>query len=65
MKKTLERFRRHFQKRDFWGALDRRSISYLKTNVKDRNYVIVDLSDIIKRCPICIPSEVQTGRDFY
>jgi len=49
LKKTLERFRRHFQKIGFWKKLIESHIQSVSTKINRHDYAILDLSDIQKK----------------
>lgn len=49
LKKTLERFRRHFQKPGFWKRLTEVHIQSVASRLARRDYAIVDLTDIQKK----------------
>jgi len=49
LKKTLERFRRHFQKIGFWKKLIESHIKSVRTKINRHDYAILDLSDIQKK----------------
>jgi len=49
LKKTLERFRRHFQKMGFWRRLIESHIQSVRSKINKSDYAILDLSDIQKK----------------
>ena len=49
LKKTLERFRRHFQKHGFWKRLIESHIQSVKSKINKNDYAILDISDIQKK----------------
>ena len=49
LKKTLERFRRHFQKMGFWRRLIESHIQSVISKINKSDYAILDLSDIQKK----------------
>ena len=49
LKKTLERFRRHFQKVGFWKRLTEAHIQSVRTRLARHDYAVLDLSDIQKK----------------
>lgn len=49
LKKTLERFRRHFQKVGFWKRLIESHIQSVRSKISKSDYAILDISDIQKK----------------